>query len=287
VKALFGGYRFQHSATTRNITKNGLAFESGLQQQQDGKVSGYSQGEYKHPKGHTAALKLDAVGGAEVRTKYEHVLDFNGLSWSSRMTLGNQSCGDIAAEDLDYQTQDFTVGLGFRSNNFLTSKLAAPTFECTGAFNIGTTGLTVAAQAKLQADKQQLTDYNIGAEYSNDAGTATIKSLKKFAAFTTSYFHRVTPDIDAGVSIDTVGMSPHMFTAGAEYRLDRETGVKAKIDSLYTVSTAVEHRLTNPRLKFGISTAFDATGPDRFIANKFGLSLSFGDYKSSLDSLCF
>jgi len=65
---------------------------------------------------------------------------------------------------------------------------------------------------------------------------------------------------------------------GLEHQLDFDTGVKAYVQVPNgTVSAAIEHRLSNPKLQFGVAASFNALHQP-FQAEKFGLTLTFGDY---------
>jgi len=279
-RGLFGGYKFQHTVSSRTTAKSGnVTFESGGGSLASGGTGAYLLGEYRFPNSSSvSAVKFDTVGGVEFRSRWDKLLDTAGLSWSNRLTVGSEgACGDISVQDLEYQTKQVAFGLGLQSANPLTSKQRKAVVEATSSVNVGDTGLTIAGQTKLDAGEARLLDFNVGAEYASGPITTTLKTTKSMTGLTAAYFHKLWSDVDAGIEADFKRTGVDTVSTGVEYRLYRETTVKGKVNSLGTVSTAVEHRLADPRLKFGLSTSFDLSGPDRLVANKFGLSMTFGD----------
>jgi len=218
---------------------------------------------------YSATVKLDTIGGVDIETNNELV---SGQSQTIRLTLGNHSgCHDKIA--VEYQTERCTFGIGWDLNLPIFNQKVSTTVEGTSSLNLGSG--VVACQAKV--DTRTLLDYNIGTQLQHQYGTLMIKSYKKFTGANISHFFGVSPALDLGVALDTIGTQPHLVTGGVEYRMDHSTSIKAKMTSLGALSAAVEHRLENPRLKFGLCSTFDTFGKS-FATNKLGLRLSFGDY---------
>jgi len=284
-RGLFGGYRFQHQVSSKTIVRNGnVTFESGAGSLPTGATSGFLQGEYRFPSTASAAsLKFDTVNGLECRSRWDKVLNTAGLSWNNKLTVGSEgSCGDVSVQDFEFQNKQLAIGLGVQSPNPLTSAGAGHTVvEATGSVIVGETGLVLAGQSKFNAVAQSLVDFNIGTEFTTGPVTATVKTTRSMTGLTTSYFHKLWSEVDVAAEADLKREGLESASFGTEYRLDRETTLKAKMSTLGTVSTSVEHRLADPRLKLGLCTSFDATGREQLVANKFGFSLTYGDFSPS------
>lgn len=172
--------------------------------------------------------------------------------------------------------------------NYSQDMLAA---TAKGTYNFGKSALAVSASGVVKVDTVSLggqidldasgspKDYNVGAQYAGKDLTVALYTSKTIDDITVSFFQKYSSKLGLGASMLVQPASgSRTFTFGTDYALDKSTGVKAKGDSNGVVAAAVSHTLADPSMKVGMSAQFDATGDDIFKAQKFGVSLSFGDF---------
>jgi len=157
-----------------------------------------------------------------------------------------------------------------------------------GAAVIGYDNLSVGGQVKVKLDQaQQLSDYNVGAQYENKNFVASLLTENQGDVIRISYVHQINPDYQLGVEVlsdefdhlaKPTDPRRRVLTLASQYQLDRDTLLKAKANNFGEVGAVVEHRLSKPSgLTVGAAAQFKATGSSRFATEKFGLSISVGD----------
>jgi len=94
------------------------------------------------------------------------------------------------------------------------------------------------------------------------------------------FFHNINRDTSVGakLSYEFSGKHSRSLSLGLEHQLNSDTGVKAYLAvPSGTVSTAIEYRLANPKLKLGVAASFNALHQP-LQADQLGITLTFGDY---------
>jgi len=145
---------------------------------------------------------------------------------------------------------------------------------------IGFEGISVGGSCDFNAaNPSSLTDYNIGAECSQKDLVGTIVTSNKLNDITASYFQTISPRLVLGSSLCVKPDSgSRLFVTGGEFNMDQFTTIKFKGDSVGVVGTAITHTLSNPAAKLIASAQFDTQSSNPFSPQKFGLSVSFGDF---------
>jgi voltage-dependent anion channel protein 2 len=163
---------------------------------------------------------------------------------------------------------------------------AAAGVEAAGV--IGFDGLSVGGQIKLKLDnsQQNVSDYNVGAQYEHKDFVATLLTEFQGDVLRFSWFHRVGKDYNLGAELISdefdhlakpTDPRRRVLTLASEYQVDIDTLVKAKVNNFGEISAVVEHRLSNPNVIVGAAAQFKAEGSSRLTASQFGLSVSFGE----------
>jgi len=145
---------------------------------------------------------------------------------------------------------------------------------------VGHDGIAVGGSCDLNAaNASSPTDYNIGAECQQKDLIATVVTSNQLNDITVSYFQNISSTLGLGSSLLVKPDSgSRVFTFGGEFSLDKFTTFKFKADSNGIVGSTVTHTLSNPAVKVLASAQFDTQSADIFAPQKFGLSLSFGDF---------
>jgi len=185
-------------------------------------------------------------------------------------TISGTGSGDLAAETV-YETDKLAATLKVSHN---LSK------ACTGvalSAVLGMEGISVGGSLALKGSTP--TDYNIGAEYAQKDLVAALVTSSKGEKITASYYQSLSKRCQLGSSmLVSPEAGTRVFGFGCNYGLDANTTLRSKIDSNGIVGESIEHIVANPNLKLQVSAQFDALGSDPMVAQKFGLSLSLGDF---------
>jgi hypothetical protein len=273
-------YDFENKVTTKHNTRTaGLTIEaSGVAGCTS--LNGAFKGKYKDKKFGEAEAEVNTCGKLVGTAKFDKIakgLEVN-LSGGVDPSAKKKGCNDkLSAE----YAQEFFATSGFVDVNFGDATTAV--VEATAV--VGFEGLSVGGQLAFDVSQsaQKVSDINVGAEYTRDDSTFTLLTEKKGDVIRGSLHHLIRPNYQVGFQFD---YSPRaedvkkqrVFTAGTEYQLDVDTTVKAKVDTTGVIQTAISHNLQNPSLQLAMAASFTRKSADCLSADKFGLSLTFGDY---------
>jgi len=257
-------YDYKNEIKTINKAQDGVKVEAGVVYGKG--VSGSMKGNYK-TSDYEAEISLNSCQQADDSAKVtfsklvkDLELEVNASS-SSTIGLAAKYEADKFASKVEFNHSGSATGLqlqaAFGMNDFTAGLEAA--VDCTNAnFN--------------------LKDYNFGAEYSHGAIIAGLKTAKGQKDVTASVFQKLNSNVTWGTS---VLIHPDDFSKtislGLEYSLSKTSTLKSKGDSAGSIAFALEHKLTNPNMKFNFAAQYDANKAPA-AAEKFGISLVFGDY---------
>jgi len=255
-------YDYKNEVKVISKAENSVVVESGGYYQAKG-LAGYSKVNWTDKS--LGAFEVEAHSNGEykgklVTNKYEGVgVTFEGAPASL-------SAEAAYAKD------------AFAASAKLTHNLDAGDTNVNVGAVIGFDGISVGGNCDFNAaNPSSPYDYNIGAECSQKDLVGTIVTSKKLIDITASYFQTISPRLVLGSSL-TVKPESRIFVTGGEYSLDKFTTFKFKGDSVGVVGTAVTHTLTSPAAKIAASAQFDTQSSNPFSPQKFGLSVSFGDF---------
>ncbi|KZT09237.1 voltage-dependent ion-selective channel [Laetiporus sulphureus 93-53] len=167
---------------------------------------------------------------------------------------------------------------GLHSRAFL-DLFKGPTF--TADTVVGRDGFLLGAEASYNVTEGKVTRYATAIGYSAPEYAVTIHGLGNLSTFAASYYHRVSPDVEAGAKAvydtkaTTAGVS---LEVGAKAYLDSAAFVKAKINNSGILALGYTQAL-RPGVKASFGLALDTqrlnevspTGP----AHKVGASFTF------------
>lgn len=154
-----------------------------------------------------------------------------------------------------------------------------PTFTADTVF--GRNGFLVGAEASYNVVDGHLTRYSGAVGFSAPDYAVAIHSLGNGSTFAASYYHRVSPDVEAGAKAiyDTKSTTPGVnLEVGVKTYLDEAAFVKAKINNAGILALGYTQAL-RPGVKASFGLAIDTqklnevapTGP----AHKVGASFTF------------
>jgi hypothetical protein len=278
VKDLFKKkYDFENKIVTKHKTKtSGLTFESGgTLGCQD--INGYFKGKYKDRKFGEAEAEVNTAGKLVGTAKFDQLakgleVNYAGGVDPKKKGLNNKLGFEFA--------QEFFATTGSVDVNHSDTATSA-ILDASGV--VGWEGVSVGGQVSVDVNSpQKPKDYNVGAEYTRDAATFTVLTEEKGDIIHGYYLHQVSSAHQVGVQFDYAPLAKpekqRVLTLGTEYQLDVDTSVKAKADTTGLIQTAIQHNLQNPSLQLGLAASFSRKNANCLQAEKFGLSLTFGDY---------
>jgi hypothetical protein len=282
-------FDYKNQVQLKNKSKTGLTFTStgGVT---DKGVDGTLNIKYKQDSFGEVETDLTTSGKlkAEVKAKKLSpgvVATFKGESNPKRDGVFSNKPGSKAASvktTVDYSQDFFAGSVGVDTSFFEYTVLS-------GAGVIGFDGLSVGGEVKLDAQtRQEVDDYNVGAEYQHGDVTGTIKTASKGENLTLSYYQKVNGDQNVGASLTTAldGSDDRTLQLGTDYKVDEVTNFKVKGEAVFkTTGTAgkvagvIEHRLKNPAVLFALSSSYNVQNLKSYSPAEFGLSLTFGDFE--------
>jgi len=273
VKDLLGKkFEIKNELKTINKSANGVTLESSFNA--DGAVSGASKATYK-----PGCYEVEGVfkTANEVNLKVASKKLMPGLE----VSLQGKSKKQHVVLDAKY-AQPFYAGSATVTTNVNNHKTIVD-----GAFMIGFDGLSVGVSGKVDVlAEEKLTDYNCGAEYTQDDLTISLFTANLGSKITASYWQKLSGDCSLGASLlmdpdahDDGKGAAHCLTVGVDYKLDSATMLAAKMNTSGTVCTNIEHVLTNPCAKLSIGASFDSKNATvSFSPDKFGIACTLGDF---------
>jgi len=192
--------------------------------------------------------------------------------------------------------------VGFEYSKIGCSTSAAATissdskdFRFDGSIAVARDGLSIGGSIQADLGKSSLTDYNVGAEYSSQSGdfAASAFTDRQLKFLNVGYHQKVNSAHSVGAlfRFDLAGegctgasacpsssKQDRTLQLGHDYQIDSNTAIKNKILlPCGDVSTAIEHRLANPRILLGIAAQFNAKS-NTFNADKMGIHVTVGEF---------
>jgi len=265
-------FEIKNELKTINKSANGVTLESSFNA--DGAVSGASKATYK-----PGCYELEGVfkTANEVNLKAASKKLMPGLE----VSLAGKSKKHQVVLDAKY-AQPFYAGSATVTTNMLDYKTIVD-----GSFMIGFDGLSVGVSGKVDVlSEEKLTDYNCGAEYTQDDLTISLFTENMGNKITAAYWQKLSGDCSLGAALkmdpdalDDGKAAAHCLTVGVDYQVDSATMLAAKMNTCGTVFTNVEHVLSNPCAKLSIGASFDSKNLGTSCSpDKFGIACTLGDF---------
>jgi len=273
VKDLFKKkFQIKNELKTINKSANGVELESSFGG--DTSVNGVVKGTYKKD-------------GYEVEGTFKTVGEVNAKVTAKKLVPGLEAT--VSGESKKTQIKlDAQYAQPFYSTAAdVTHTLSNQKTLLNGSLMIGFDGLSVGLSGQLDAlSDDVLTDYNCGAEYTQDDLTVSLFTNKKGSVITASYYQKISGDCNLGASLkmdpdvaNEMREGQHVLTVGADYNLDSSTDIAIKGDTSGVLCANIQHVLSNPSLKLDIGASFDSKKSTNVLAaDKFGISCTFGDF---------
>lgn len=250
------------------------------------------------PMSFKVALLRDAKGAITGDLESKYNLKHHGLTLTQTWTTANVLRSQIELENQIAKGLKFDLATsllpdkgtktalltaiykqpGLHTRAFLDI-FKGPTFTADTVF--GRNGFLVGAEASYNVTDGRLTRYSGAVGFSAPDYAVALHSLSGGSTFAASYYHRVSPDVEAGAKAiyDTKATTPGVnLEVGVKTYLDEAAFVKAKINNAGILALGYTQAL-RPGVKASFGLAIDTqklndvapTGP----AHKVGASFTF------------
>jgi len=253
-------------------------------------IAGNVKGEYKDKSFGEAEGEVDTrsgkVWGKAIFGKLvpnTKITTSGGFDPTSKCALVKESWSVKTEAEYRYGNKSATTAsvlLGESNNNVAAVIEAAEV--------IGFDGVSVGGQIKIRPDQAEpVQDYNVGAQWEKKNFTASLTSEFQGDVIRASWFHTVSPSFVLGAEIvsdeyDRLAKPEdprrRVLNVVSQYQLDVDTVTKFRANQHGEVAAVVEHRLQNPKVQISAAAQYKVKGTSSFVADKFGLTVSLGDF---------
>ncbi|KAI0330479.1 voltage-dependent ion-selective channel [Cubamyces sp. BRFM 1775] len=198
----------------------------------------------------------------------------NQIAKGVKLDLQTALTPDTGAKSALFTTTYKQPGLHTRA--FL-DVFKGPTF--TADTVLGRDGFLLGAEASYNVTEGKITRYATAIGYSAPEYAVTLHGLGNLSTFAASYYHRVTPDVEAGAKAiyDTRSAGNVALEVGAKMYLDSAAAVKAKINNSGVLALGyVQSLRPGVRASFGLTLDTQRLNdPSAQGAHKVGASFTF------------
>jgi len=254
-------FSYERQLKIRTSTSNGIRITTTGVANKTGDFSGGVEGQYKHSDVGLFKAELKTSGSTEATVEADKII--KGALF--RLVVSD---APKYQADVEY-SQDMVSGtLNFDNNkgNTILGASAAVGFD----------GIAVGGEAKFDAKKSEVSDFNAGFEYTQSDFTGTVKTREKADAIDVLWFQTVNPDLSVGGKADYKFSSREWGLTGlVGFKFDDRTGIKATANNKGVVAAVLEQNLANPAVLLRFAAEFDVTKYST-VPEKFGISLFFG-----------
>lgn len=169
------------------------------------------------------------------------------------------------------------VGVEYK-RDYLFSNAALDVFKgptASADFAVGAEGFVAGAEVSYNVQEGKVSRYASALGYSTMDYSVALHGLNNLTAFSASYFHRVSPDIEAGARAvwDKKNVGGNVaLEVGGKYAFDKVTFAKAKINNAGILGLGLTQSV-RPGVKVTLGGSFD-TAKLNDNAHKLGFSLA-------------
>ncbi|GMM34342.1 hypothetical protein DASC09_016670 [Saccharomycopsis crataegensis] len=154
--------------------------------------------------------------------------------------------------------------------------LKGPSFN--GDFTVGHNGYILGSECAYDFGKGKLSRYSSSIGYIHPAYSVGIHATKNFDVFSASYFHKVTPAVEAGAKAvydvkATDEKKPVSVEFATKYSLDKTSFLKAKLADSGLAAFSYNQKMKQG-VSLGVGVSFDALRLADPV-HKIGMSVSF------------
>lgn len=255
-------YDYKNELTATNNTDAGVTMEVG---------STYFKDSYLK-----ASWKTVDVGAfeGEIHT------DASASATKAKATFDQFSKGASVAVTAS-SAPTFEVEASYAMDKFATKAIVTHSSSALGlnlSACVGMDGYVVGANALVDATggNAALKSLDFAAQANIKLYQVALKTSKNQSDIALTVWNQYSKTYQWGVSANS-GKN-YSFALAQDMTLNKNTSIKTKVSSCGSAAAVVEHRLSDPAVKIALSTEYTSLTSLDKPAQKFGLSMAFGDY---------
>ncbi|KAI9512378.1 eukaryotic porin/Tom40 [Russula earlei] len=239
------------SLEVKTSTPSNVTFKvEGNRDSKSSHVTGNLEGKYSD-KGHGLTITQAWTTHNALRTQIE---------------LENQIAKGLKLETttnfhLEKNTKSVLLGAAYKQpglhSRAVLDVFKGPTFTADAV--VGRDGFLFGAEASYNVTEGRVSKYSAAGGFSAPEYAVTLHCLSNFSTFAASYYHRVSPDVEAGAKAvyDTNATSPSVaLEVGTKAYLDSAAFIKAKINNAGILAVGYTQAL-RPGVKASFGLALD------------------------------
>lgn len=208
-----------------------------------------------------AGTSINDTGKVNGSFEVKHKLCDHGVVLKEKWTTDNNLLTEITAEDCMTKGLKLSGKLDFapqtgKKNAIVSAAFKGDCFNATTDIDynggsplvnasvvLGHQGWLGGSQMAFDTSKSKLTKSNFAVGYSN-SDIVLHTNVNDGQVFGASVFHKVRPDVQAGVSINwNASNNATQFGVGGVYTIDKHTSMRAKINNQGSLGLGLTHRL--------------------------------------------
>jgi hypothetical protein len=266
----------QHELKVKSVVEPRLTIESTASLGEGNALGGAAKLKFKPPTFGDIEADVNTNGNSTATIKA--LMLYEGLSVNLK--------GEHKPSEKDAVKQgNVNLAAEYRQNAFAGSSAVNVTKggEYSGEMTAvtGFDGFSVGAQGLYDFSAAAKHDYNVAMEYTpTPVYTITVKTLEQMNKASIGYLHNIkrdklTTQVGGQFEFSRAPGAARVFTLGAEHPFDDKTKVKGKLNTNYLLAAMLEHKLSNPLMKF--QTAAEWNVKLQPAPTKFGIGLAFGE----------
>jgi hypothetical protein len=260
-------FKFGHKVTTIHKSSAGVKIENSATPS-GGNFKSYTKVNFPAANG-KAEFQITANGPAEdTKAKFEFGRLVENLDLSLTATAEPNVTLEAGFKPIS------NVGTKFELISDLADKRSLK-----ASVNASSNGVKATVDTEVCLSGGGLKDYNVKVDYSQKSLLATAKTSKGRSVFTAGVAQQWCTGFYFGAQVKhTVKDASTEVTIGSKHCLKGDTTISQMVDINGVLSCAIEQKLANPALKVNAAAQFNLLGSNCFVAEKFGLGLTFGDF---------
>jgi len=270
-------YDYDYTLDIINKSKDGMTMSTGFAMEDQDVLSGCVKMEYEDEKLGKFDVNLKVNGKDEDEStqlccKLDKLCD--GLELNVKCNVIPEVTFTADYEQDAFAAQaELTTDMKFQKNT---------TLAASGAFTYN--DFTIGLSGELDLINQNPKNHDVALQYKQNPHIVSFATKKKFKQFLVGYHASPRDDLEAGIQIEVTEEEKDqeykpIGNFGLDYMINPTTSLRAKLDTDYTLSYAIQHELSNPALRVNFAHEMKPCS-DSLAATNWGFGLTVGDYGS-------
>jgi hypothetical protein len=260
-------FKFDNKFTVKQTSEGGVTVESGGALLNGG--DGYVKGEFAVD---VVNVELNAKTKGELSGELSSKKLIDGVKITANGSLSGK--GPSGGLSFEYAQDFFATTFG------VSGKAGSTVVEASGV--VGFDGMSVGGNIEYDVKTKTDADFNVGFQYSQNDFTAALITQERGNILVGSVVQNVSKSNTVGAQFT---YSPYaedasqksVLAISSSLKLDSSTSVKASVNTLQTLNTEIVQKLSDPRIKLGLTSSFSRQD-SAIVCGKVGVTVALGEF---------